>query len=163
MTDTHVVSALKIKRAEISGHVHDLERRASAWRTRLAHIDAAIKMFSPETDPDAIPPKRAYRRSRYFPRGEFARLMFDALRLAQGPVATADLAVAVITAKGLSGTDPALFAAINEKALGFLRGQVKTGAVTKTGVSQDARWALRRPDAANSLSIGAKQGGSRQR
>jgi hypothetical protein len=27
MAETHVISALKAKRAEVSGHIHDLEKR----------------------------------------------------------------------------------------------------------------------------------------
>ena len=34
-------------------------------RADLVHIDATIRLFSPETNPEAIPPKRAYRRTRY--------------------------------------------------------------------------------------------------
>ncbi len=68
MAEAHVISALRAKRAEVSGHIHDLEKRIHTWRARLAHLDAAIRIFSPETDPDAIPPKRTYRRARYFQR-----------------------------------------------------------------------------------------------
>jgi hypothetical protein len=124
MSETHVVSALRSKRAEISGHIHDLEKRAKSWRARFAHIDAAIKIFSPETDTDAIPMRRSYRRSRYFPRGEFSRLCFDELRKAAGPVTTGAIVTAIMEARGLSADDPALFTAMNDKALGFLREQV---------------------------------------
>jgi hypothetical protein len=56
MAETHVISALRAKRAEVSGYIHDLEKKVKTWRARLAHIDATIKIFSPETDPEAIPP-----------------------------------------------------------------------------------------------------------
>jgi hypothetical protein len=69
MAETHVVSALRAKRAEVSGYIHDLEKKVKTWRSRLAHIDATIKIFSPETDPQAIPPRRTYRRSNYFKKG----------------------------------------------------------------------------------------------
>jgi hypothetical protein len=68
MTNTHVTSALRLKRAEISGHIHDLEKRIARQRANLANLDATIKLFSPGANPDAIPPKRAYRRTRYFAR-----------------------------------------------------------------------------------------------
>jgi hypothetical protein len=74
MAETHVISALRAKRAEISGYIHDLEKKVKTRRARLAHIDATIKIFSPEIDPEAIPPRRTYRRSNYFKKGEFARL-----------------------------------------------------------------------------------------
>ena len=84
MAETHVVSALRAKRTEISAYIHGLEKKVENWRARLAHIDEAIRIFSPETDPSAIPPKRTYRRSSYFKRGELARLCSDELRKADG-------------------------------------------------------------------------------
>ena len=57
MAETHVVSALRAKRAEISAYIHGLEKKVENWRARLAHIDEAIRIFSPETDPSAIPPQ----------------------------------------------------------------------------------------------------------
>ena len=108
MAETHVISALRAKRAEVSGYIHDLEKKAKTWRARLAHIDATIKIFSPETDPDAIPPRRTYRRSGYFKKGELARLCLDELRKAEGqPITTAAIVAGVIKAKGLPD-DPAL-------------------------------------------------------
>ena len=142
MTETHVVSALKAKRAEISGYIRELEKKATAWRSHLAHIDATIKIFAPGTEPELIPPRRTYRRSGYFQRGEFARLCLDELRKANGPVSTADLAKGIMAAKKLPPDDPGLLATFNEKALVYLRGQVKRGTVIKTGTSRDARWRL---------------------
>lgn len=142
MSETHVISALRAKRAEISGHVHDLEKRSKTWRARLAHIDAAIKIFSPDTDPDAIPPKKPYRRSRYFQRGEFSRLVQDGLREATAPVTTADLATGILAAKGLP-VDAATLVHVNEKALGVLRGLLRRGTVSKLGTGRGTRWALK--------------------
>ena len=64
MTNSHVISALRLKRAEISGHIHGLEKRIARQWANLANLDATIKLFSPGANPDAIPPKRAYRRTR---------------------------------------------------------------------------------------------------
>jgi hypothetical protein len=55
MTDPHAISALRRKRAEIGGHIHDLEKRIARQRANLANLDATIKLFSPGTNPDAIP------------------------------------------------------------------------------------------------------------
>ncbi len=96
MTNSHVISALRLKRAEISGHIHDLEKRIARQRANLANLDATIKLFSPGTNPDAIPPKRAYRRTRYFAHNELSRLTQDALRMASGPLTSAEIAGAVI-------------------------------------------------------------------
>ena len=142
MAEPHVVSALVAKRAEISAYIHDLEKKVSTWRTRLAHIDASIKIFSPETDPEAIPPRRTYRRSGYFRKGEFARLCLDELREAGGkPITTAEIVTSILASKGLPN-DPALFASLNERVLVYLRQQRNRGSVTKTGTSRDAQWIL---------------------
>jgi hypothetical protein len=102
MSNEHVVSALRAKRAEIGGYIHDLEKKVATWRARLAHIDASIRIFSPETDPEAIPPRRTYRRSGYFKSGELARLCSGELRTANGvPLATAAIARNILNAKEL--------------------------------------------------------------
>jgi hypothetical protein len=79
MAETHVISALRAKRAEISGYIHDLEKKVKRMRANLAHIDATIRVFAPDLNPDSIPPKRRYRRSRYFAKGELFRRCLDTL------------------------------------------------------------------------------------
>jgi hypothetical protein len=76
MSETHAISALRKKRAEVAAHVHDLEKKIKTWRARLASIDETIRIFSPETDPEAIPPRRTYRRSGNFKSSELARPLF---------------------------------------------------------------------------------------
>jgi hypothetical protein len=139
MSETHVVSALRKKRAEVAGYVHDLEKKVKTWRARLAHIDETIKIFSPDTDPEAIPPKRTYRRARYFSRGEFARLCLDALRKADRQLTTAEILASVLAAKGLPNS---LASSLTEKTLAYLRTKLATASVVKTGTTQGARWAL---------------------
>jgi len=52
MAEPHVITALRAKRAEISGHVHDLERKLARHRASLANIDATIRIFAPELNPE---------------------------------------------------------------------------------------------------------------
>jgi hypothetical protein len=142
MSQTHVVSALRLKRAEISSHIHDLEKRIARQRTNLASLDATIRLFSPSTNPDAIPSKRPYRRTRYFARNELSRFVMDALRLATGPLAAADIATAVMRAKSAAMDDAAFKAIITERALSVLRALAKHGNVVRTGTSSNAQWTL---------------------
>jgi hypothetical protein len=145
MAETHVISALRAKRAEVSGYIHDLEKKVKTWRARLAHIDATIKIFSPGIDPEAIPPRRTYRRSSYFKKCEFARLCLDELRKAgDQPITTAVIVAGIIRAKGLPD-DPALAVVLTERVLSYLRAKRKAGAVIKTGTSRDAKWTLADP------------------
>src|ERR1700726_4377413 len=142
MTERHVVLALRRKRAEISGHIHDLEKRVARQRANLANLDGTIKLFSPGTNPDAIPPKRAYRRTRYFARNELSRLTQDALRTASGPLNSAEIAAAVMQAKGMPAGDAAFKEIVAERALTVLRRLAKRGAVVKSGASRNAQWML---------------------
>jgi hypothetical protein len=142
MTNTHVISALRLKRAEISGHIHDLEKRIARQRANLANLDATIKLFSPGINPDSIPPKRVYRRTRYFAHNELSRLTQDALRIATAPLTSAGIADAVMQAKGMPSGDTAFKEIVAARALTVLRRLVKRGAAVKHGTSRDAKWAL---------------------
>src|ERR1700724_2076125 len=142
MTNSHVVSALRLRRAEISGHIHDLEKRIARQRANLANLDATIKLFSPGTNPDAIPAKRLYRRTRYFGHNELSRLTQDALRTASGPLTSAEIAAAVMQAKGMTADDAAFMEIVATRALTVLRSLAKRGAVVKSGTSRDAKWVL---------------------
>jgi hypothetical protein len=102
MTEAHVIYALRRKRAEIGGHIHDLEKRIVRQRATLVNLDATIRLVSPGANPDSIPPKRAYRRTRYFARNELSRLTQDALRTASGPLTSAEIAAAVMQAKDIA-------------------------------------------------------------
>ena len=142
MTNTHVVSSLRLKRAEISGHIHDLEKRIARQRANLANLDATIKLFSPSANPDAIPPKRVYRRTRYFAHNELSRLTQDTLRTAAGPLTTAEIAVAVMQAKEMLLGDAAFKEIVAERAVTILRRLAKRGTVIKHGTSRDTQWTL---------------------
>jgi|ERR1017187_4086116 hypothetical protein len=80
MTETHVVSALRAKRAEISGHIHELEKKIGRLRASLLHIDVSLGLFPIGANPDDILPKRPYWPTRYFAACEFSRRRLDTLR-----------------------------------------------------------------------------------
>ena len=141
MAQPHVISALRLKRAEISGYIHDLEKRIARQRGNLANLDATIRLFSPGTNPDAIPAKRPYRRTRYFARNELSRLVMDFLRLATGPLAATAIATSIMRVKGTALDDEAFKAIVAERVLDVLRGLAKRGEVVRSGTSRDAQWA----------------------
>src|SRR5664279_3543493 len=140
MAGPHVISALRTKRAEISGYIHDLEKRIARQRANLASLDATIRLFAPGTNPDAIPAKRPYRRTRYFARNELSRLVMDALRLATGPLAATDIATAIMGVKGAALDDAAFKAIVAERVLNVLRGLAKRSEVVRIGTSRNAQW-----------------------
>jgi hypothetical protein len=146
MAETHVISALRAKRAEVSGYIHDPERKVKRMRANLAHIDATIRVFAPDINPNSIPPKRRYRRSRYFAKGELFRRCLDLLRGANGvPITAAEIAKTGMADKDMCVDDPVQVAAVTEMVLTSLRGRCKRGAVIKAGTRGDAKWTLTDP------------------
>jgi hypothetical protein len=142
MAEAHVISALRLKRAEIAGQIHDLEKKIARSRVALANLDATICLFSPGENPDEIPPKRIYRRSRYFANNELYRLVMDVLRLASGPITASEITAEVMRAKGAAQDDKAFKALVSERVLSILGKLAKRGEIIKTGTSRNAKWAL---------------------
>jgi hypothetical protein len=143
MAETHAISALRAKRAEVSGCIHDLEKKVKRMRANLAHIDATIRVFAPDLNPNSNPPKRRYRRTRYFAHAELSRRCLDTLRKANGaPITATEIAKVAMADKGMSADDTAQVAAVTEMVLLSLGRLRRRGAVTKTGTSRDAKWAL---------------------
>jgi len=64
MTDTHVISALKDKRARLDGEIKMRRFQIMRLEIELAHVDAVIRMFRPGFDPSTIATKRTIKRSR---------------------------------------------------------------------------------------------------
>lgn len=140
-----VVSQLIAKRAEIAGHIHDLERRLVQHRADLAHIDAAITLFDESVAVDAIEPRRPVQKSRYFGMGELSRCCREALRDATGPISASDIAIKALTERKLNTADPRLgsdFVLRVARALGQMK---KKGEVQQIGSGKGSRWTLPTP------------------
>src|SRR5436853_4562718 len=142
MADPHVISALREKRAIVAGLIEKLERKLEQHRADLTHIDGVLRLFQPDRDPEAIKPKRTYRRTRYFARNELARLCMDALRDAPGLITTDEIAARVIAAKGFETADGTLRAAIRDQLLTVLRAARTRGTVEQIGLGRGVRWKL---------------------
>ena len=81
MADSHVISALREKRAKVSGCIARLERQLDQHRADLSHIDGVLRLFEPDRDLEAIKPKRTCaKRTSYFARNELSRLCRESLR-----------------------------------------------------------------------------------
>src|ERR1700736_6138337 len=144
MADPHIISALREKRAIVSGLIEKLERKLEQHRADLTHIDGVLRLFQPDRDPGDIKPKRTYtRRTRYFARNELSRLCMDALRATDGSLMTTDaMESRVIEAKGFDATDAALRKAIGDQVIVLLRSFRKRGTVEQVGLGRGIRWKL---------------------
>jgi hypothetical protein len=64
------------------------------------------------------------------------------LRIASGPLTSAEIAAAVMQAKGMPPADVAFKEIVAKRALTVLRRLAKRGAAVKHGISRNAQWAL---------------------
>ena len=143
VTRDHIVDGLIAKRAELAGVIAQLQRELDQHRADLAHIDGVLRVLASDLDPEAIKPKRVYRRTRYFARSELSRLCLSAFRLAAGEPVTADhIAGQVIAAKGFDASDRVLRAAIADQVGQVLKGLRKRGTVERIGIGRGAKWKL---------------------
>ena len=137
MTETHVVSALRAKRAELGGEVRKIEKTLHRLKVMLQSIDNTIRVFSPDLDPATIEPKRPRHRSGLFKQGELPRLCADQLRAADGPLSAVDMMEAITAAKGIEPQS-----VITESVLTIMRAMLKRGEVTRYGEAPHVRWLL---------------------
>jgi len=112
MAETHVVSALVQKRAELSGELQKLDERRTAIKAHIASLDAVLRLFHYTGDPALIKPRR--KRNWIFRRGELQRMVLDIEREATKPLHKEDIAFEIITRKGWT-PNPDLLESVSDK------------------------------------------------
>jgi len=120
MAEPHVIGALSNKRAELAGLVSQLERQLAQQQANLAHLDATMRLFNPDIQPNRIRPKQPRARSVWFRPGECLRLIYDELREAAQPMTTHQLAERIIHVKALPIADDRQRALVQKTMLGSL-------------------------------------------
>jgi hypothetical protein len=117
------------KRNEIERSIANYEAGLEQARADLSHVNACIAIFE---SCDESSGTRAYvDLHRLFARGEMMRLCKEAL--ASGPKTAKELALIVITAKGLDTGDKVLASAMATRMIHALRQQWRRGIWTAKG------------------------------
>ena len=101
MAESHVVSGLISKRAELLGEIEAHKVEIQRIVATLSHIDHTIKLFSPEFDLRTIKAKRTNQRNLYFAKGELQTLLLDCLRDANQPLSCTEITNRIVDAKYL--------------------------------------------------------------
>jgi len=104
MAETHVISALTKKRAELLGEVQHYEKLIKKSKENLTHIDKTIKMFDENYNLSEIKPKRV-KSERYFKTGEAKILILDTLRVATEPMNTTEVSKKIASDKGIDANE----------------------------------------------------------
>ena len=134
MAESHVVSALANKRAEIAGGmIARAQQQLGQFRADLVHLDATIRLFSPAMEPETIPPKRIRQSDLWFEPGGLSRRVLDALRRAGAPIRAPDLVRAVMIDTGLDPADRASFVRVQWKVRDTLNRLNKRGLLASDG------------------------------
>jgi len=142
MENEHVLGGLTRKRAEIAGQIEHIQDAIRKLVMDLDAIDAAIRIFDPAADIGAIHPKQYPPRHAAF-RGEMMRHVMGALRLAKGPVTTRDIALVVMTARGLNSEDAEMLVIIRKRVGACVWKLKQTGHVREVPADGDLKaWVL---------------------
>jgi hypothetical protein len=105
VAEPHVIGALRNKRSELAGMVNQLEQKLVRHRADLTHLDATMRLFDPDIQPEGIRPRRQRARSAWFRPGECLRLIYDQLREAPQPLTTRELAERIMRVKAIQAAD----------------------------------------------------------
>lgn len=100
MGQTHIVSGLVSKRAEIDGQIIARLAEIKDLKQVLHHIDRTIKVFSPEFDLRTIRAMRTNTRNALFQHGEAQRLVLGVMREHGEAMTSRQIADAIIQCKG---------------------------------------------------------------
>jgi hypothetical protein len=92
MADPHVISALRQKRAKLSGELMTAEKRVLQLREDIASLDRTIRVFDPNAEPHTIRPVLRRKKPTLIPRGQCSRAVLDMLRHAHEPMTAREIA-----------------------------------------------------------------------
>jgi hypothetical protein len=101
MADTHVISALVKKRAELRGDIIHYKQLIATLDKDLQTIDATIKIFDVDYDISSIKPVRKGR-NRFFNNGEAKVLVLEVLKNSNLPLSTDKIADIIAIKRNLS-------------------------------------------------------------
>lgn len=141
MAESHVVTGLVAKRAELAGRIQVRRRELEELEAHVGHLDGAIKLFAPDYKLEGIRAKPPRRRNRFFVQGECQRLVLEILREATQPLSAARLAEALARRKGLEASS-AVIEPLRKSALGAVKRLAGKGVIAPAG-SDDAGTAWR--------------------
>ncbi|MGC8536882.1 MAG: hypothetical protein ACP5QR_15345 [Rhizomicrobium sp.] len=95
MAESHVLSALKDKRARLAGELVRASLRVIALKADLAAVDRCLKLFGLEVDPKEIEPKVTFGKSG-LPKGAGSRMALEILRETGEPMSSQELAACIL-------------------------------------------------------------------
>lgn len=138
----NLIKTLLRKGRDVAFHITELEQQAEAARADLIHLDAVIRLFAPEVEPDALPARQRHpRRLDYFAHCEITRRVLDMLQIG-GTVLAIDVAKNAIEDKGLSFEDRRVRTEFCRRITMHLNHMRRERKVENIGQGRGVRWKL---------------------
>lgn len=142
MTESHVVSGLIKKRADIAGQIEHHQARFQSLIIDLDNLDATLRMFEPDIGLAEIKPKPLPPRNQAF-KGEVSRIVFESLRQSDRPLTAQEIAQRVMVGRGLVTSDKRLVRLIGKRVGSCLRHHRERGLVrSERGAGQLLVWRI---------------------
>jgi hypothetical protein len=124
MADSHVISALRAKRAELSGELIAAEKRIVELRADIDSLDRTIRVFDPTSEPHKIRPILRRKKPTPIPRGQCSRAVLDMLRRhADGPMTAREITVQLAARYQIDASDTGAMNALVSKVRNTLARQ----------------------------------------
>jgi hypothetical protein len=140
MAEQHVINALQNKRAELADMLRQLEQQLAQQQTDLAHLEATMRLFDPNIQPEEIHPRQQHTRNVWFRPGECLRLIYDELRDVTQPVTTRELAERIMRVKAMPTTNDHHREMIQKTLLGSLNRAKET--IARVEIAGVVSWQL---------------------
>ena len=143
MPESHVVSALAHKRAELSGEIERTHQHLSKLIADLEHLDRTLLLFDPNYPIETIKPKAFRPPDDWSNRGEMTRVVLGILRQAAEPLTTRDIALQLIADRALDTSDQRLLRLMSKRVGVALRRQRRENVVkSEQGPGQYMLWEI---------------------
>ncbi|MDS4055658.1 hypothetical protein [Accumulibacter sp.] len=132
MADVDVVAALISKRAELADLIEHQEKETRRLPKVLAHIEATVKLFSPDFELRTVAKARPVR-NRFFGPGECQRMVLDIFREAQGAALSSRQIGEALAARKALEPSTALIEQMQKNALNVVHRLQRTGTLVAAG------------------------------
>ncbi len=143
MAESHVVSGLVHKRAELAGQIDHHRQEMTRLLEVVDQLDATIRLFDPDYPIGWIRAKRYRPRQRFFHPGECQRLVLEIFRDADSPLSTRGIAESLLQRKGLAAAST-LIERMQKNALAVIRRLEAKGIVQEVGTEGAGKTWMRR-------------------
>lgn len=104
MAESHVISGLVSKRSELAGLAQYYQKKINRINDDIRHIDATIKLFSPEFDFRKVRAKEHRETNPFLKSGEATRMVLDVLRGSEEAMTSRQIAEGLLQHKGVESS-----------------------------------------------------------